>query len=161
MILDVTLKNANMTVVIAYLTVNVYQACSEMEFVNMTTVIMKNVDSMMVTAICLTVFVILSFYTTTNATTGVMLRNVTTIMMSVFLEVAMYVILIVLEIITVILSVMLKFVIMMEVTVLLTDASVLLIKCYNVILTVIPYNASSLMENVEVELNALNVSTRK
>lgn len=160
-ILDAILKNANTTVGIVYLTASVYQPCSVMEFANMKTVTTKHVDLMMVTVTYLTVIAILSLFTTANVTTGVILRNVIMIMMNVFLEVAMYVILIVSEIITVIQSVISKFASMMEVTVLLTDASVLLIKCYNVILTVIPYNANSLMETAEVELNALNVSLRK
>jgi hypothetical protein len=108
-----------------------------MEIVNMMTVTMKLVDLMMETVICQTVIVILLYYTTINATIGVILKSVIMTMTNVLLRDVIYAILILLEITTVILSVMSKYVNSIKVIVLMMDVNVLKSKWNSVILIVI------------------------
>jgi hypothetical protein len=108
-----------------------------MEIVNMMTVTMKLVDLMMETVICQTVIVILLYYTTINATIGVILKSVIMTMTNVLLRDVIYAILILLEITTVILSVMSKYVNLIKVIVLMTDVNVIKSKWNSVILIVI------------------------
>jgi hypothetical protein len=108
-----------------------------MEIVNMMTVTTKLVDLMMETVICQTVIVILLYYTTINATIGVILKSVIMTMTNVLLRDVIYAILILLEITTVILSVMSKYVNSIKVIVLMMDVNVLKSKWNSVILIVI------------------------